>query len=308
MKKRVLFIPALGVATALAWSSLGTFSTGVGAQEQPIEIRRAHEGSYHPDPAKPVFLLALGSDARIGNPDAGRFDAIHIVAIDPVTKRATIVGIPRDAWVQIPGRGSDKINAAGIGGPDLMLRTVEQLSGCRFDYYLFSAFEGFMRLVDEFGGLPVDVPVRVRDRQANQLDLQPGPQVLTGRQALGYARSRKGSAAFTPRGDFDRSVHQGDLMIAALAKARAELEGDPGLVLKYLAIMLRHVKTNLPLAESLRLGMLAVRVSPAGVANFVIDGANDVAGQASIVRITPKGLNQLADVCADGLLSEEPAL
>ncbi|MBI4730289.1 MAG: LCP family protein [Acidobacteria bacterium] len=302
MRGRLLALPALAVATALAWTALGSFSTGAGADEAPLVIDRAHHGSFQPDPAKPVFLLALGSDARHGNPTRARFDSIHIVAIDPAGKRATLVGIPRDSWVDIPGRGRNKINSAGVGGPDLMVRTVEALSGCRFDYYMITAFDGFQRMVEEFGGLPVDVPMRVHDKYANRIDLAPGLQTLDGREALGYARSRKGTPAFTPRGDFDRSLHQGDLMVAALRKARAQLAGDPGAILRYLAIVLRHVKSSLPLAEALRLGMLSARVDPQQVTNIVVDGGTGMVGGVSTVQISAKGLNQLADVCADGVL------
>lgn len=298
-RRRLLAFPALGVAGALLWTVVGGISAASG-QEKPIVIKRAHEGSHVPAPEGPILILAIGSDARRGNPETGaRADSIHVIGIDPAARAGAIVGIPRDTLASIPGRGQTKINAAlALGGPDLMTRTVEGLTGCRFDYTMLVAFEGFRDMVDEFGGVPVTVPFRMTDRFAD-IDLRPGPQTLDGADALGFARSRKTS----PRGDFFRSENQGKLMVGALGKARGDLGERPGALLGFLATAIRHVRAEIPLFEALRLGLVATRIDPADVTNVVAEGSVGTAGGASVVRLTSRGLATLRDACDDGTLS-----
>jgi LCP family protein required for cell wall assembly len=284
-------------AAAVAWAALGTFSSASG-QEKPVVIQRAHAGSHRPAFHKPIFILVLGTDARSGNPRGARNDSIHIVAVDPATKRGSIVGIPRDSYVPLAGGGRGKINSAL--GPDRMIATVENLSGCRFDYFMQTSFEGFQQLVNDFGGLPLHVPRRVVDVFANAY-IEPGRQVLSGAQALGFARTRK--TGLTPQGDFDRSRNQGTLMIAALGKAREQVQAFPGRALHYLAIMRKRVRLNISVPEALRLGLLALQVKPEDVTNEVIDGSGGNVGGASVVLVTERGRSLLADVCADGVIS-----
>lgn len=289
-------------ATALAWASLGTFT--VQAQEKPAKIARAHSADFGPSFEKPIFILMLGSDARKGNPErsqgGGLHDSIHIVAIDPATKKASIVGIPRDSYVDIPGRGRSKINSASLGGPDLMIRTVEDLSGCRFDYYTLVGFEGFRRIVDDLGGITFTVKSSIKDRFA-KLDVKPGEQVFDGATALGWSRSRKDSRS-RPRGDFDRSREQGNLMVAALREARKDGASDAGVALRALGTLRRNLKLNIPLDEAFKLGLLMLQIDPDDVRNIVLDGEIAMEGSQSIVRITDAGRNELVDICDDGQL------
>lgn len=303
-RRRLLIFPALLAATAALWSQFGVFSSA-GGQEKAVEIHRAHDGAHRPRPSTVVYILAIGSDARENKGqkiDKLRGDSLHIIAMDPKKKAGSIVGIPRDTYVQIPGGGRNKINAAMFfGGPKLMVDTVEELSGCRFDYYMLVGFQGLKRLVNDLGGVPVDIPTRMVDDFAD-IDLREGRRVLNGDEALGFSRSRKTAA--TPRGDFDRSVHQGLIMLGALEKARDELKKSPGMILKYLAVLRRHIKTDIPLAEALELGMTATSVKPEDVTNAVTDGGTrTVAGAGSIVELNSEGTNLLADVCADGIVS-----
>lgn len=298
---RLLSLLALGAAAAIAWTSLGVFDVAAG-KDRPVLIARAHEGERAPSYSKPIFLLTLGGDARNGNPTHVRMDSIHIVAIDPVSMTASIVGIPRDSWVDLPGRGKDKINSAGyFGGPELMIKAVEKLSNCSFDYYTLTSFRNFTTLVDQFGGITLNVPRRMYEKGSSHINLFPGVQRLDGKQALAWSRNRHQR----PRGDFDRSEAQGQLMVAALAEAQKDYGDDAGTSLRNLATLRKNLNLNIPLDEGLKLGLFALRIKPENVRNIVLDGGTGTSsGGASIVEITQKGLNQLQDVCTDGVLDQ----
>src|SRR4029453_17045092 len=102
----------------------------------------------------------MGRDARPGRSAVNaRADSIHIVGVNPRVGRVSILGIPRDSWVAIPGSGTNKINAALVrGGPELLVRTVEQLSGIQIDAFVLTGFVGFERLGDPLGGTPPRSP------------------------------------------------------------------------------------------------------------------------------------------------------
>lgn len=155
--------------------------------------------------------LATGGD--VGN---GRTDTIllvHIPAIGSSTK-TTMVSIPRDSYVEIPGYGSDKINAAfSAGGAPLLAQTVEQATGLRLDHYAEIGFDGFAVMVEAVGGVTVCPGEPISDPLAG-IDLPAGCQKLDGRNALGYVRSRA-----TPRADLDRMVNQRAFMSALLHRA-----------------------------------------------------------------------------------------
>lgn len=170
--------------------------------------------------------LLVGSDSRTGltpeqeqqlstggELDSQRTDTIMIVHI-PRSGKPTMVSIPRDSYVPIPDYGRDKINAAfSIGGPQLLVRTVEEATGLRMDHYAEIGFGGFAGIVDAIGGVELCVPYPIDDPLAG-IDLQPGCQELTGAQALGFVRTRA-----TPLADLDRMNNQRTFMSALLDQA-----------------------------------------------------------------------------------------
>ncbi len=158
--------------------------------------------------------LTTGGD--IGN---GRTDTMLLIHLPGrgSDSPATVVSIPRDSYVPIPGYGEDKINAAfTLGGAPLLTRTVEQATGLRLDHYVEIGFGGFAALVDALGGVRLCPDEPIEDPLAG-LSLPAGCQTLTGRAALGYVRSRA-----TPRADLDRMDHQRLFLAALLARV-----GDP---------------------------------------------------------------------------------
>lgn len=155
----------------------------------------------------PMNILVLGSDSRIsaGDPNqwvagAQRTDAIMLAHLPADGGAAYVMSIPRDSWVPIPGHGEAKINAAySFGGPALLIETIEQLTQVRIDHFAIADFESFAAITDAIGGVRITLADDLDDRRGNLL-LPAGEQVLTGEQALIWARERKSLA----RGDFDR--------------------------------------------------------------------------------------------------------
>ena len=147
---------------------------------------------------------------------SGRTDTILLVHVPGFGSNAptTMVSIPRDSYVDIPGYGQDKINAAFVlGGAPLLAQTVEQATGIRLDHYAEVGFGGFAALVDAVGGVTMCPAEPISDPLAG-IDLPAGCQRLDGRTALGFVRSRA-----TPRADLDRMVNQRQFMSALVQRA-----------------------------------------------------------------------------------------
>lgn len=168
--------------------------------------------------------LLVGSDSRAGLTEAdadrlmagelddtvGRTDTIMLVHLPTFGGQATMLSIPRDSYVDIPGYGQSKINESfSLGGPALLQRTVEQATGIHIDHYAEIGFGGFANVVDAVGGIEICVKDPLDDPMAG-INLQPGCQKMNGSTALGYVRSRYASA----NGDLDRVQRQRQFLTA----------------------------------------------------------------------------------------------
>lgn len=168
--------------------------------------------------------LIVGSDSRqgltrqqqrslaTGFAAGGRTDTMLLLHIGAAG--TTLISLPRDSYLPIPGHDPNKLNAAfAFGGPKLLVRTVEQATDVRIDHYAEIGFGGFVGVVDAIGGVRMCPGTAMKDPKAG-LDLKPGCQTLNGAQALGYVRTRA-----TPRADLDRVAHQREFFGALLSKA-----------------------------------------------------------------------------------------
>ena len=151
--------------------------------------------------------LGTGGDVGIG-----RTDTIMLLHI-PRSGTAQLVSIPRDSYVNVPGFGSDKINAAfTYGGPQLLAQTVEEATGVGIDHYAEIGMGGLANVVDSVGGVEICVEEAITDPLAG-IDLAAGCQDLKGADALGYVRTRA-----TAQGDLDRVQRQREFFAALLDK------------------------------------------------------------------------------------------
>jgi polyisoprenyl-teichoic acid--peptidoglycan teichoic acid transferase len=298
---------ALLVALAVAWvagSTIGATQPARRAAAAPLfQIEQAH-AEYVPvlDGSRPIFMLVIGSDARPHEEaTSARADSIHIVAVNPDKHKATIVGIPRDAYVEIPGHGSNKINAALFyGGPELVVETVEELTGLTMDYWALTGFRAFQQMVNGVDGLMVDVPFAMND-SASGAFFEPGVQRLDGENALAFARNRHG----LPSGDFGRSENQGLLLDSALRQMKKEFNKDPNSALTWVASFMRRGTTALTLDEVLDLAFTGTAINPKKVVNAVLTGGVGMVGSMSVVDLDQAEVDAISkDLKDDGILKE----
>ncbi len=227
-----------------------------------------------------VNILLLGIDKRDDEPIAGtRSDTMMLASIDPVSKSAALISLPRDMWVTIPGctyregcsGGQQRINVAhAVGGPELAVQTVSTDFGVPIQHYARVDFHGFQQMVDAVGGVVIDVDWPVKDDEYPTPDygymriyFGPGPQLMDGSQALEYARSRHGMNDFARAGRQQKvilSVRNRVLQLDMLSKA-------PQLV----GIAQNSVTTDLSPVEMLELGKLVSQIDRDKITNLVID-------------------------------------
>lgn len=172
--------------------------------------------------------LLVGSDSRVGmseedgeryaagdlSDEGARTDTIIVVHVPTFGGKPTMVSIPRDSYVDVPGYGQDKINSAfSYGGPQLLQQTVEQATGMRMDHYMEIGFGGFGKIVDAVGGVEL-CPAEAIDDPMAGLNVEAGCQEMDGPTALGYVRTRYTSA----NGDLDRVKRQREFLSAVVSK------------------------------------------------------------------------------------------
>lgn len=232
-----------------------------------------------------VTVLVMGLDARDVGPEAqstaARTDTMMVVSLDPVTKIGSMLSIPRDLYVDIPGYGFDKINKAyflgevdrlQIGGAGLAIKTVQNLLGIPIDYYAVVDFNSFTTVVDLIGGINVYVPFdnMVVDPVGNHntTTLNFGWNHLDGALALGYARNRH-----TENGDVDRAART-QQVILAIRDQLLKLNNLPNLLLRAPEIwnqISSGIKTNLTMEQIIQLGLIAKDLKRQNIRQGVID-------------------------------------
>jgi LCP family protein required for cell wall assembly len=244
----------------------------------------------------PRLIAVVGTDARPKEDVvATRTDSIHFVGLDG-QGHGGIIGIPRDSWVPIAGGGRSKINnALPWAGPQGMMETFEDLSGLPLEGYVMTGFAGFEALIGRvLGGLHLKVPYPMRD-QAAKADLDAGPQMVDGDQALAFTRTRKA----LPNGDFDRSENQGLLMLDVVRNLQNQ-QGIMGIP-RLLDLAEPFIVTDLGPAELLTFAAQTIATKKDAIPNVVVPGLGGWAGSASVVYLSDSASEVFADL-ADGRL------
>ncbi|MBR7743485.1 LCP family protein [Phycicoccus sp. BSK3Z-2] len=209
----------------LAWVAF-VLVTPVHAWTTVVRADTAPAGERPADGDGHTYLL-VGSDSRegltdeerselgTGSAEGRRTDTIILVHVPSGAGKAVLLSVPRDSYLPIPGNGSNKVNAAfAIGGPQLLVQTLEQSTGLRIDGYAEIGFGGFARVVDSLGGVEICVETPIDDDKAH-ITLDAGCQTLDGRTSLGYVRARYSD----PRGDIGRAERQRQFLGAVMSQA-----------------------------------------------------------------------------------------
>jgi LCP family protein required for cell wall assembly len=261
----------------------------------PMMLVKVESAQGVDGPDDVVWILALGSDAREGQPPLGsRADAIQMIGVNLRTGAGSIIGIPRDSWVPIPGHGSDRVNAAlTYGGPQLMARTVGDLVGVQPDYVFTTTFIGFKAMIQSLGGVTVNSRLAFTDDNMVG-EIERGVNRLDGFEALFFGRARH----FLPRGDFDRSENQQELLRGILGEIRAK-QDEPGFMERGTLSVMQHLYTDLSPAELYRLGQAATGIDPSRLRGCVLNGSYGTVGGASIIFPDTAQARRLADEARD---------
>ena len=259
-----------------------------------FSITKTGVADYTPEPGQPFFFLVVGSDLRPGVA-GGRADAIHVIGVNPAAKQATMIDIPRDTEVAIPGHGRNKVNAANaLGGPRLTAQAVGNLLGINIPYAIATDFEGFTGMVDEVGGIDVNVMQPMHDSYSGA-NFNPGVQHMNGQQALAFSRDRHSF----PNSDLTRTVDQGTLIINALQKFEAQHTGATG-TLEALAILGRHTQLDgMGVSDLYKMSRLALDINPANVRNVMLPVGP---GHGSNLSVGAAAGSLLADFRDDAIL------
>jgi polyisoprenyl-teichoic acid--peptidoglycan teichoic acid transferase len=260
------------------------------SEETPLDPRDLNvplQAGSGPEP-KPwdgderVNILLMGLDYRDWEYDEGpsRTDTLMLVTVDPGSRTAAMLSLPRDLWVNIPGYDYGKINTAYFlgeayqepgGGPGLAILTVEELLDIDIHFYAQVDFTAFERFIDEIGGIEVDVPEEIEVDPigpGNTVVLQAGRQMLEGPVALAYARSRN-----TIGNDFDRAARQQQVIMAirdrilSLDMLKTLIQKSP-ILYRELA---SGVNTNLTLQQVISLSWTASQIPVENIRREVIN-------------------------------------
>jgi polyisoprenyl-teichoic acid--peptidoglycan teichoic acid transferase len=232
-------------------------------------------------------ILLLGTDARVGDVDPTRTDALVLVRIDRDRGRVSMLSIPRDLWVSYPSGGEGRINGAYAigerrfgpgGGAAVAKSTVERLLSVEVDHFVLINFQGFETLIDQLGGITLDVPVALydpayptEDYGTIEVRFDAGPQLLDAERALIYARTRHADS------DFGRNQRQQLVLMAIFERIR-----ERGLLQQltslddYTRSMRGYVQTDLSRGRMLELAGFARGISSDSIVRYAIDSRSIV--------------------------------
>ena len=266
---------------ALGWTNGVVNTVSERSEEVEEEVQATARELKPPLPGKPVNILLIGSDQQVEG-DPGRSDTLLLVRLDPDTKSISMLSLPRDLLVDIPGVGSAKLNEAySYGGPALAVETFTAVTGIPVHHFMRIDFAGFWHSVNILGGVYVPVDRRYYNSKYSawkSIDIEPGYQKLRGKDSLDYVRFRHDQ-----KGDFSRMQRQ-QLFLRELQRQSGRWNRDWQKVARLLKAItaettsdLDSLKKLLPLA-SLALTLDTSRISAAHVEGDtpMIDGISYV--------------------------------
>ena len=290
----LLAVPLTGLllagSLATAWLAIGSPQPAAGTTWFTVH-KVGSEAHLADAPGQPFYFLALGNDGRTDE-DPGLGDAIHVIGVNPATGDASIIDVPRDT--EAPSGG--KINAYhASGGLPSIVNQLNRMMGINISYAVTTNFPHFIDMVNEIGGVGIDVTEPMIDHDSGA-EFDVGHYQMDGDSLLAYSRDRK---SYPTEGDRQRTVNQGKAIIAALATLRAQNPGAAGTA-KLVVTLARHVRTaGLDVGQMYELGRLAMGIDPARIKNVVVPTG---AGAGTNLSVAPQAQDLFADFRDDAIL------
>lgn len=249
----------------------------------PADVHQA----LKPATGGPVNILFMGSDKRPG--ENARADTLLVMRVDSSGKAIAQLSIPRDTLIDLPGYGQSKINAAyAYGGPALQIKAVERLTGLPINHYVELQFDGFPAIVNDLGGVDINVPGTIDSRypkglQWTEVHFDPGMQHMDGDRALVYVRVRYSDD------DFHRMARQQQFMQALQQKLASPMN-----IVRMPQIapdIISHMVTDMSTGDLLSLAWTKFRTPSDRNQKFVLAGRPEYIGGVDYV-VLDKTANQ----------------
>lgn len=280
-----------------------------------IDVGTSLEAPSAPGEAMNILLvgiddgmgLAEGDPVLRGRSKSLNTDTIMVLRVEPKTQQAALLSLPRDLWVDIAGGGQGRINTAlALGGPERLIQTINQDFGIPINHYAMVDFQGFEALVKAIGGVPIYFNYPSRDQATGLFQYEPGCQVLTGEQALAFARSRHFEISRNnmrtwqedPTSDFGRVTRQQQFIRAALKKAVAQGVRNPFVLKDFLEIAQKNVTldTEFTIQDLVDLGSQFRTFDPDSLVSFTPVATGTFKGTASVLELNVAASQPMFDV------------
>lgn len=291
----------VGAGAGLAVASYQLLGSTLEKASPDTKLVQDAQAQVDPDvPGEPVNILLIGSDKRAGAEgagDPGRSDSLILLRMDGDRGFISMLSFPRDLYVDIPGSGMDKINSAfSRGGPAKTIETIKKLTGEPINYFVNIDFEGFVKLVDQVGGVYLDVDRAYFHKNVpgdgiddyEEIDLKPGYQRMNGKDALDYVRYRHTDS------DFARIARQ-QAFLSEL-KRQTNRFGNLPEIPAYASIFADNITTNVRSVPRL-LGILqqAMTTDKDRIARNSVSGNPNMRGGAAVVDTTQGEIDAKVD-------------
>ncbi|QGQ48156.1 LCP family protein [Metabacillus sediminilitoris] len=279
--RRILFFAILLFLVIAGYMGYVLFETFQAASGSYSELARGDKSKLRTEAVEisedpfSIILLGVENYSSGGN---GRTDSIMVATINPKDQTVKLLSIPRDTRVYIEEEGEeDKINHAYVyGGKDATINAVEDLLDIPIDYYATVNFEGFKEIIDEIGGVTVEVPFDFTEKSdikgKDRIEFHEGTMTLNGEEALAYARMRKQD----PRGDFGRNDRQKQIITAAVSSIFT-----PKNLLKVDEIASHvgdNIETNMRVSEGLGLQSQFSNFKSSAIEQLKLEGSDEYIG------------------------------
>ncbi|MCB0881059.1 MAG: LCP family protein [Thermoleophilia bacterium] len=286
---------ALGASLAYgAWAFVDEVVQGSNLSDQ--RTRQIAKVVAPVDRGEPMNVLLVGTDSR-SKGDNGRSDSMILVRLDTHQKFISMLSFPRDSWVDIPGHGFDKLNAAYYvgeqqspgGGPALLIKTISQLTGQKINAYATVDFKGFVNIVNELGGVYIDVDHYYFHKNGTgtgtyeEIDIPPGYQKLNGDDALDFVRYRHLDS------DFARATRQQMF----LSQLKRQVKDDLGSTLRaplLVKMLMKNSGTTISADRRLDVLRFAVETPDSRVYRITAKGPTGFEGDQSVVHLNTADL------------------